>query len=102
MATERNTGFDRVGPTGLQLVPPSLLSNRPPVVAACSVEGCARSIPSALIARLPSPVLLADQVSPQSVLLKTPPDPVPAYRVDGLTGSMARALTPREPRPMAF
>src|SRR2546425_10596191 len=53
--------------------------------------GVCGSIARAVTGRLGSPALTALQLSPPSVLLKTPLLYVPAYRVAGAWGSIARA-----------
>src|SRR5262245_66570689 len=66
--------------------------NAPASVPACRhlPVGIARALTCGLVRAL----MLGLQLAPPSVLLNTPPRSVPAYRVAGILGSMARARTP--------
>src|SRR5438094_2609960 len=62
---------------------------------ALPILGRRGSTTTELTRRLVRPVLKSLQLSPPSVLLKTPPPWVPAYRVVEVWGSIARAGTGR-------
>ena len=72
-----------------------LCANRPTPIPAKSMCGSSASITSARtsMSLFSRPGFNALQLSPLSVLLKTPSPNVPAYRVSGLLGSIARATT---------
>src|SRR3989442_15752954 len=115
MARAPTTGACNPVSTMLQLSPPSVLLKTPPPVHDAGREGLvgpARravgdrgSVTRARTKRLVSPVLTAPQVTPPSVLLKAPLLYVPAYRVAGAWGSIARAemkITPGLVSPLAW